>query len=197
MRGGAAQDSAWAANKEPTCVTWPHPMLWTSLPGQGGWWQCLQPLPAAGIYSDAAYRDAGKGASFLAGIWNHPGVSFSLAAAQLLQSITRGTVMHIHLWRWDFFRGGVLAALRPQRRAFMADRSAVKQPQPHVSRTAPAALASSSWRGLLLGKKRPLLVTFPPLLQISSSPAGWYLWPAEPDRDAGDKEMGFPGNTPS
>lgn len=62
-------------------MTRPQPLVRTSLPGMGGWRQGLQPLPAAGIYSDAAHRDAGEGVSFLIAIRNDPRVSFSLPVA--------------------------------------------------------------------------------------------------------------------
>lgn len=86
-------------------MTWPHPLLWTPLPDQGGGWQCLQPLPAAGIYSDAAYRDVGEGVSFLPAVWNDARVSFSLAVARVPQSITRD--LGVYLWWWEGKRPGV------------------------------------------------------------------------------------------
>lgn len=165
---------ARAANKgppPPVSLPWGHPLLRTSLSRQEGSWQGLQPFPAAGIYSGAACRDVGDGVSFLAGVWNDPRVSFPLAAVDLLQSITRG--VGIYLWGCGFFSGVGCwqRLLHFQRQTFIRD----VLNHPCVSPTAPAALTSSSWHGLLPVGKRPLMVAsfFP--LAPNFTLTGWMV----------------------
>lgn len=82
----------------------------------------------------------------------------------LLQGITRD--LGISLWGWGF-----LAALHP-RRQNLSHRCRARCPEPGA---APAARTSSSWRGLLLVKKRPLLVTFCFPLAPNCIPTSWMV----------------------
>lgn len=128
-------------------MTWPHPMLWTSLPDRGGWWQCLQHPPAAGIYAGAAYGRLGKDfPSSLAF-----GMILVFNFASLSHSCFRASpgIVSIYLWWCDFFgMGRWQRLLHPQTQTFIAD--VLKEQQQCLS------LARSP-----LGLKMPPLDYFP------------------------------------